>query len=426
MSSQQKFLLLQGPASPFFKKLGLELIKMGHLAWKVNFCGGDKITSLGGVPQFDYQDKFDNFSDWLTKLFKQYTFTHIILFGDTRPFHTIAINIAKQYNCNVYVYEEGYLRPDWITLEANGVNGFSQLMHKVANTQWLVNYQANHDVNSYETKPSGNNTLLRLFQDLIYRLFTFILYPLYPYYKTYRPRNAAIEYLGWAKRIPLVRLKRHYEDSIINKLISKKIPYYFFPLQLTSDAQIRIHSNFKDVTESIKVVINSFVTYAPSNTILVIKNHPFDTGLVDYQQFIKNCCEQNKLSLERVLYIENGKIPVLLENTLGTIVVNSTVGLSALYHKSPTIVLGTAIYNIPNLTYQGSLDNFWSVTEKPNNLLFEKLKCYLIDHNQINGNFYTKKGISMSIEGSLKLLHLTYCLPLVDYVNTLLTSPAKL
>lgn len=426
MTSQQKFLLLQGPASPFFKKLGLELVKMGHLAWKVNFCGGDKITSLGGVQQFDYQDKIDTFPTWLTNLFQQYQFTHIILFGDTRPFHTKAITIAKQFNCKVYVYEEGYLRPDWITLEQNGVNGYSQLMHKILDNEWIKKYQATRDPKDYDEKKSGNNTVLRFFQDFVYRFSSFLLYPLYPHYKTYRPHNAAIEYLGWAKRIPLVRLKRHYETNIIHELIDKKYPYYFFPLQVTSDSQIRVHSKFKNVTQSIALVIQSFANYAPKNTRLIIKNHPFDTGLVNYKKFIKACCNENNLKQNRVIYLENGKIPDLLENTLGTVVVNSTVGLSALYHNSPTIVLGDAVYNIPGLTYQGDLNDFWVNLEKPNHFLYEKLKRYLIDHNQINGNFYTKNGINMSIEGSLKLLNLTCCLPLADYVNTLFISPVKL
>ena len=425
MSSQQKFLLLQGPASPFFKKLGLELIKMGHLAWKVNFCGGDKITSLGGVPQFDYQDKFDNFSDWLTKLFKQYTFTHIILFGDTRPFHTIAINIAKQYNCNVYVYEEGYLRPDWITLEANGVNGNSSIMEFNKKADWLQNYQLklSHHPLAQDTNLS---TFKRLILDSIYRLATTAFLFKYPHYKSYRNKNSFIEYLGWSRRIPLKIFKITYEKKIIKNILKKKIDYYFFPLQLNSDAQVHKHSNFINIENALNFILKSFFKHAPDNSLLIIKNHPFDTGLINYKKIIIKICAKNKDYLERIIYLENGHLPTLLKNAKGTVVINSTVGLSALVHACPTITLGKAIYNIPGLTNQCNLDFFWNNLEKPNIDLYIKLEKFLMENNQINGNFYTKKGISMSIEGSLKLLHLTYCLPLVDYVNTLLTSPAKL
>lgn len=425
MSSQQKFLLLQGPASPFFKKLGLELIKMGHLAWKVNFCGGDKITSLGGVPQFDYQDKFDNFSDWLTKLFKQYTFTHIILFGDTRPFHTIAINIAKQYNCNVYVYEEGYLRPDWITLEKCGVNGNSNIINLYKDFNWLLNHKPsllNHPI----AKATNLSTTKRFLQDLIYRFATFCYSYNYPHYKTYRPTNAFIEYLGWFKRIPIKTIKIPQETLKLKSLIRNKQSYYFYPLQLNSDSQIRIHSKFGNIENTLKYILQSFFKNSPKTSLLIIKNHPFDTGLINYKKIILSLCKDYKVDANRVIYFENGHLPTLLKNASGTVVINSTVGLSALVHQCPTITLGTAIYNIPGLTNQCNLDFFWNNLEKPNIDLYIKLEKFLMENNQINGNFYTKKGISMSIEGSLKLLHLTYCLPLVDYVNTLLTSPAKL
>lgn len=425
MTAQQKFLLLQGPASPFFKKLGLELVKMGHLAWKVNFCGGDKITSVGGVQQLDYQDKIDNFPDWLSKLFKRYTFTHIVLFGDTRPFHIIAIAIAKQFNCKVYVYEEGYLRPDWITLEQNGVNGNSSIMEFNKQANWLQNYQL-----KLLQHPIAQNTCLstfkRLILDLIYRLATTAYFLKYPYYKSYRKKNALIEYLGWSKRIPLKILKTFHEKNIINNILEKNTNYYFFPLQLNSDPQVHKYSHFRSIENALDFVLKSFFSYAPNNSLLVIKNHPFDTGLINYRKIILNICKKNKNDFRRIIYLENGHIPTLLKNTKGTVVINSTVGLSALLHECPTITLGDAIYNMPNLTNQCGLDNFWNTLDKPDINLYLKLEKFLIENNQINGNFYTKKGINMSIEGSLKLLNLTCCLPLADYVNTLFISPVKL
>ena len=424
MSSQQKFLLLQGPASPFFKKLGLELIKMGHLAWKVNFCGGDKVMSWGKLPQFNFRGAYKDFNSWLTALFKEYQFTHIILFGDTRPLHIEAIKVAKSFHCQVYVYEEGYLRPDWITMEKNGVNGYSELILKNKDPSWLSSYKPLHE--SYSPQDSGISTKLRLLQDLIYRLATFLLLPFYPFYKTYRPRNAFIEYLGWAKRIPLKFLKKNNEEITINNLIMQNKFYYFLPLQLNSDAQIRTHSNFSNIAHMLATVLQSFAHHAKDDSLLVIKNHPFDTGLINYKHIVKKLCYKYNIRLDRVLYIENGHIPTLINHAKGVVLVNSTVGMSALFHECPTIALGESIYSLPNLTYQESLDSFWLNFYKPNIKLYRKLELFLMENNQINGNFYTKKGISMSIKGSLKILGLSYCLPLSDCVNTLLTSPAKM
>jgi len=47
----------------------------------------------------------------------EWEITDIILFGDCRPVHAAAIAIAKRHQIPHYVFEEGYLRPNWITLE---------------------------------------------------------------------------------------------------------------------------------------------------------------------------------------------------------------------------------------------------------------------------------------------------------------------
>jgi capsular polysaccharide export protein len=421
MNLQQSFLLLQGPASPFFKELGLELNNMGHLVWKVNFCGGDKITSIGGVPQFDYCSTFHDFPNWLSNLFKEYNFTHIILFGDTRPFHKMAITIAKQFHCKIYVYEEGYLRPDWITFEQSGVNGNSNVIISNEATNWLLNYKLKLTQHPHALD-TALSTTKRFFQDLIYRLATMAYFVKYPHYKTYRPKNAFIEYLGWCKRIPLKILKKPYENKIIKSISLNKTNYYFFPLQLNSDAQIHTHSSFGTIENALNFVLHSFFKSAPKDSLLVIKNHPFDTGLINYKKIIIAFCKVHKTNAKKIIYLENGHLPTLLKNAQGTVVVNSTVGMSALVHHCPTIALGKAIYNMPGLTNQCSLDHFWNNLEKPNMELYIKLENFLIETNQINGNFYTKLGRKMGVKGSISLLNLTLYTPLIEYMNNLIIN----
>lgn len=54
--------------------------------------------------------------------------TDIVLYGDTRPVHAQAVAIAREIGLTVHVFEEGYLRPHWITYERGGSNGHSRLM----------------------------------------------------------------------------------------------------------------------------------------------------------------------------------------------------------------------------------------------------------------------------------------------------------
>jgi capsular polysaccharide export protein len=74
----------------------------------------------------------------------------------------------------------------------------------------------------------------------------------------------------------------------------------------------------------------------------------------------------------------------------GVVVVNSTVGLSALHHGAPTKVCGNALYDIPGLTFQGTLDQFWSDAPgaKPDRQLYVRFRDHLISKTQINGSFY--------------------------------------
>jgi capsular polysaccharide export protein len=194
---------------------------------------------------------------------------------------------------------------------------------------------------------------------------------------------------------------------------------------LNSDAQIRTHSTFSSIANMLATVLKSFAKYANDDSLLVIKNHPFDTGLINYKHIIQKLCYEYNIKFDRVLYIENGHTPTLIKYAKGVVLVNSTVGMSALFHERPTIALGEAIYNLPNLTYQKSLDKFWLNLYKPDIRLYRKLELFLMENNQINGNFYTNKGINMTIKGSLKILNLNYYLPLSDAVNTLIISPAK-
>ena len=53
-------------------------------------------------------------------------------FGDWRPLHREAILVAKLRNIQVWAFEEGYLRPHYITMEEGGVNGNSMLPHSPA------------------------------------------------------------------------------------------------------------------------------------------------------------------------------------------------------------------------------------------------------------------------------------------------------
>ena len=395
--NRRKFLFLQGPATLFYRSLIKSINDSGYDVYQVSFCGGDWIFGFG-QKRWRFNGSVDDFSTWIGEKLIKHGFTDVVLFGDMRPLHMVATKVAKELNIRTYVFEEGYLRPDWVTLEISGVNANSKLMMKDIN--W---YDAYVCPQIKKNPPSGSNLYVRFFFDLCYRLATLLLFPFFSQYKTHRPHNAIIEYLGWARRYPLRYFYWQKEKKFIQQLVDNKKSYFFFPLQLNSDSQIQKHSDFGSMVNAMVFIIKSFANKAPRDSLLIIKNHPLDTGLIPYRRIIDNLAKSLSIN-DRVVYLENGHIPTLTQYAKGTVVVNSTVGMSALVHHNPTCVLGKAVYNLPGLTCQSGLDEFWNNPKRPNPVLFKKFRNAVINLTQVNGNFYSKKGIDMAVAGSLNVM----------------------
>jgi capsular polysaccharide export protein len=67
-------------------------------------------------------------SGFLQRQIRDKQITDLVIYYDTRPFHKTAIQGALAKGINVHIFEEGYLRPYWITYERDGSNGNSKLM----------------------------------------------------------------------------------------------------------------------------------------------------------------------------------------------------------------------------------------------------------------------------------------------------------
>ncbi len=400
----QSFLFLQGVASPFFADLGKALIDEGHHVLKINFCGGDWLFS-NRLNHLNYQDSLNALPEFLQNIFAKHQITDIVLFGDTRPVHLSALQLAKQQNISVHVFEEGYLRPGWITLEKDGVNANSPLSKR---PEWFLDF-ANTQAVQTTPQATGQQLKPRAYHDLRYHLASFFLKLRYPHYRTHRPDMPLTEYLGWIKRFPAIFLfhKKKAQQRIETLLAGNK-SFYVLPLQLNADAQIKQHSPIKSISDFIQMSIKSFANHASEECFLVIKNHPLDTWLVDYPDVINKALIRNQLDPGRVIYLETGDLNTLINQAIGTVLVNSTVGLTAIQANCPTIALGTAIYDMEGLTYQGKLDDFWHDAlddkYKPNAKLVEAFCRSVTALSQINGDFYTKIGIKMAVSSSVKRL----------------------
>ncbi|RYF47665.1 MAG: capsular biosynthesis protein, partial [Cytophagaceae bacterium] len=165
--------------------------------------------------------------------------------------------------------------------------------------------------------------------------------------------------------IHLWRFIERSRDSEYDPLFAGEMSgtYYAVPLQVHSDTQITRCSDFKSIEQFIKRVVISFEKFAPADTKLVFKVHPMDRGYKDYMDLIAGL--DHKLGGGRILYVDRVHLPTLLSHSRGVVNINSSVGISGLVHHVPVLTLGTAVYNLADLSYQGGLDSFWRHAQKP-------------------------------------------------------------
>jgi capsular polysaccharide export protein len=395
---KRQFLFLQGVCSPFFPGLADRLLADGHGVFKVNFNAGDA-AYWGTRKSVAFRGRPQDMREFLDGIYRRYGITDQVLFGDRRPVHRPAVDHAEALGVRTHVFEEGYFRPHWVTLEREGVNGHSLLPRDPA---WF--WAVGGDLGAMDqVEPFSSRFVVRAVHDVAYHLAGVTNPLLYPRYRTHAGITAPVEYLGYIRRFALLRRWKPRDERLIQSLVERKAGYYVLPLQLSTDAQIRDHSRFDSMAEVIDYVMASFARHAPAGSRLVIKNHPLDMRLAGFEGLIARL-EQEYDVVGRVDYLESGNLELLVKHARGLVTVNSTVGGVSLGLDCPTTTLSDPIYNLPGLTYQGSLDDFWTRSEPPDRELFRRFRKAVIHATQINGGFYCRKGIELAVRNSARVL----------------------
>ena len=388
----KRVLLLQGPVGPFFWRLSRDLRWAGAKVCKVNFNGGDWLFYPTGAIAF--RGRMDEWPAFFERLLDERKIDTVLFFGDCRPIHALVQTVAKRRGIEIGVFEEGYLRPDNITLEKAGVNGYSDIP---ASPIFYLNKACGP---SPETMPVGNTFPYVVLWAMLYYLASALLYPLFRHYRHHRSLSP-LEALPWLRALWRKGYYRVSEHKVKERLTTVHAEnFYLVPLQVHNDFQVRVHSRFYSIEDFIRYVMRSFADNAPSSAMLVIKHHPLDRGYRDYGRLIQT--ESELLGIAgRVMSIHDQHLPTLLEHAAGVVVINSTVGLSAVHHDTLVKVCGHAIYDMQGLTYQGDLDTFWdsAAEEKIDRGLYGRFRRYLISQTQLNGSFYKRLDIPGSHSG---------------------------
>jgi capsule polysaccharide modification protein KpsS len=375
-------LLLQGPAGPFFARVAEQLRAAGARVSKVNFNGGeDFYYRAPDVVRF--AQPLEEWPAFFEQLVRERAVDAVVLFGDCRPLHQAAITRARELGVDVFVFEEGYLRPDFVTLEKGGVNGHSNIPRDPRHFDDVqLAPEPRH-------RPIKHAFIKSALHTICYASATALARDRYPHYRHHRDIRPLAQARLWLRGT--VRRAVH---TLRDRKLAKRIegqdmpPYFFVPLQVHLDSQLR-HSPYATINQFIREVVSEFAEHAPKDHVLLFKLHPMDRPYSDYSTDIEALRLEHGLG-ERLLYADVINLPAALRGARGTVVINSTVGLSSLTHGTPVKCLGRAVYDLPGLTHRGSLAEFFSAPAPVDRALYKRFRQWLLDQNQLNGSVWSR------------------------------------
>ncbi|WOB79297.1 capsular biosynthesis protein [Brevundimonas nasdae] len=316
-------------------------------------------------------------------------FSDIIVFGEAGEYNRAVLAAADMLAARVWVLENGYFRPDWITVERNGVNGSSglprfregypepapPLREPFSVGKILPHHVAN--ISAYHTVQVAGKAF----------------FPNYTAPYVFSPLKQC---LGHVRRY--VSLAFRKAENCDADVIKTKGEFFIVCLQREGDAQLLRYSRYGDNRAFLTAVIASFAAKAPATARLVVKNHPLDPGLVNLRAVTMRLAQGHGVA-GRVDFIDGGNLAALCRASLGMVVNNSSAALSALGFHTPVKVLGDAFFDFEGLTDQKPLDEFWSAPEAPDSDLFTRFRAHVIAQSQVNGNYHEPHAILPTANG---------------------------
>ena len=381
----RRFLIVSAPFGGFGVAMAAVLEARGASVNRMIFNAGDALNwRRSGAIRFK-----GTAQAWVDQIQQLAQFTDIVVFGEAGPYNRAVLAASDSLPARVWVLENGYFRPDWVTVERNGVNGSSALprfrdgypepapplVEPVAIGKILPHHVAN--ISLYHTV----------------QILGGALYPRYAAPYVFSPLKQCA---GHIRRYVSLAFRR--PENCDADVIKARGAFFIACLQREGDAQLLRYSRYGDNRAFLTAVIQSFAARAPATARLVVKNHPLDPGLVNLRAVTLQLARDHGLA-SRVDFIDGGNLAALCRASLGMVVNNSSAALSALGFHTPVKVLGDAFFDFEGLTDQQPLDGFWSAPEAPDTALFTRFRAHVIAQSQVNGNFHEPHAILPTARG---------------------------
>lgn len=382
--SKRCFLFLQGPHGPFFSALGKQLRLTGARVLRLGFNRADEIfwSGQGFLP---FRDSPEHLEARLRALIVTEGVTDIVCYGSSRPIHQTALAVAKDTDLTAHVFEEGYLRPYWVTYERDGANAASPV------TQLSLGDMAKGLESGapalHEAPDRWGDMRAHMFWGAAYHAVLLAGNTAYPGFKPHRRPGFRNEFL-----LHLKKLLNTPGRALTRKIATARVrhggfPYHLVLLQLAHDANFLNHGPFPDQASFLETVFKGFAEGAPRHHHLVLKAHPLEDGREPLRPLIRQLTAAYGLT-GRVHFISGGKLARLLDTTRTALTVNSTAAEQALWRSLPLRAFGDAVFNRPEFVSNQNLCDFFQTPKHPDREAYLIYRAFLLATSQIPGGFY--------------------------------------
>ncbi|MBK6466482.1 MAG: capsular biosynthesis protein [Rhodobacter sp.] len=390
LSGQGKtFLFLQGPHGPWFNRLARMLRKSGATCWRVGFNRGDRAFWHDGASYIPFRGSAADWPATLDAILTDKGITDLVLYGDTRPIHARAVDSARARGLTVHVFEEGYLRPYWITYERGGANGHSRLMEQSVEDMRRALEKADMDLPDAPAR--WGDMRQHVFWGALYHWFVLTGFWDYRDFRPHRALTVRQEFLLYLRRLALMPFHALERRIATFRIRHGGFPYHLVILQLEHDASFRDHSPFATMTEFLAEVSEGFAKGAAAHHHLVFKAHPLEDGRVALKQQIFRLARAHGIA-DRVHFVRGGKLAALLNQARSAVTVNSTAGQQVLWRSLPLKAFGRAVYSKPEFVSDQPIERFFAQPTRPDTRAYRDYRHYLLETSQVPGGFYSSRG----------------------------------
>jgi len=365
------------------------LTRAGATVWRVGFNAGDQAFWPDRRSYIPYLDTPENWPATFTALLSDKGVTDLVLYGDTRPIHAQAVAVARTAGLRIHVFEEGYLRPYWVTYERGGTNGHSRLMDmSVAQMRSALE---NSDMDSALPPASWGDMRQHIFYGALYHGFVLGMNRRYRNFRPHRALGVGKEFQLYLKRLLLMPVQAIERRVATLRVTHGGFPYHLALLQLEHDASFQAHSPFSTMTDFLDCVITGFASGAPPHHHLVIKAHPLEDGRAPIRRELRRLARAHGVA-KRVHYVRGGKLAQLLDEARSAVTVNSTAAQQVLWRGIPLRTFGAAVYAKPEFVSQKPLPEFFASAERPDRRAYADYRRFLLETSQVAGGFYSARG----------------------------------